>query len=66
MVVISGEGEHFCSGGDLHRLPYRLAWERVTTGNPTSAQRLDALGLVNEVTESGDALGAATARAESP
>ncbi len=35
----------------------------VATGNPASAQRLHARGLVNEVAEPGDALRAASARA---
>ena len=45
------------------RLPYPLAYEMLAAGQPVSAPRLHALGLVNEVTEPGDALRAAIARA---
>ena len=54
-------------GGATHwlgsRLPYPLAYELVATGNPVGAQRLHALGLVNEITEPGQALATAGARA---
>lgn len=54
-------------GGASHwlgtRLPYPLAYEMLATGHPVSAQRLHAQGLVNEITEPGDALRAALARA---
>jgi enoyl-CoA hydratase/carnithine racemase len=45
------------------RLPYPLAYEMLATGAPVSAQRLHALGLVNEITEPGQALPVALARA---
>ncbi|MEV5646837.1 crotonase/enoyl-CoA hydratase family protein [Nocardia sp. NPDC052254] len=41
------------------RLPRAVAMELALTGDPISADRAAALGLVNEVTESGNALAAA-------
>ena len=41
------------------RLPRAIAMELALTGDPISAERAAALGLVNEVTESGNALTAA-------
>jgi len=76
-MVIAAENARFvmayvkvgltCDGGASYflgtRLPYPLAYELMATGQPVSAARLHALGLVNEVTEPGDALRAAIARA---
>lgn len=54
-------------GGASHwlatRLPYPLAYEILACGHPVPATRLHALGLVSEITEPGDALRAALARA---
>jgi enoyl-CoA hydratase/carnithine racemase len=54
-------------GGATHwlgtRVPYPLAYEMIATGNPVTAQRLHALGLVNELSAPGKALSAAIVRA---
>jgi enoyl-CoA hydratase/carnithine racemase len=54
-------------GGASHwlatRLPYQLAYEILACGHPVGAPRLHALGIVSELTEPGDALRAALARA---
>ncbi len=54
-------------GGASHwlasRLPYPLAFEMLALGQPVTAKRLQALGLVNELSEPGGALAAAMARA---
>jgi len=54
-------------GGASHwlatRLPYPLAYEILATGHPVGAARLHSLGIVSELTEPGDALRAALARA---
>jgi enoyl-CoA hydratase/carnithine racemase len=54
-------------GGASHwlatRLPYQLAYEILACGHPVDAPRLYALGIVSELTEPGDALRAALARA---
>lgn len=54
-------------GGSGHflgtRLPYPIAYELIASGQPVGAQRLQALGLVNETTRPGEALAAALARA---
>lgn len=47
---------HFLSQG----LPRQLVSEMCLTGNPVDAERLHMLGVVNEVTASGEALAAAT------
>ncbi len=56
-----------CDGGASHflgaRLPYPLAYELMSGGQPAAAARLHALGLVNALVPRGEALGAALARA---
>jgi enoyl-CoA hydratase len=56
------------AGGALLRLPRRLpagvAVEMALTGDPIDSERAYALGLVNSLTEPGEALGAAVALAE--
>jgi enoyl-CoA hydratase len=55
------------AGGGLVRMPrqmpQRVAMEMALTGDPISAVRAYELGLVNELTEPGEALAAATALA---
>jgi enoyl-CoA hydratase len=56
------------AGGALLRLPRALprpiAFELALTGDPITAERAHELGLVNQVTEPGEALGAALALGE--
>ena len=56
------------AGGGLlrlpRRIPYNVAMELVLTGETFSAQRAHELGLVNSLTEPGQALGAAIELAE--
>lgn len=47
-----------------HALPYPLAMEMALTGEPITAERAAGLGMVNRVTEPGDALAEALAVAE--
>jgi len=54
-------------GGSSHflgtRLPYQTAYELITRGQPIGAQRLHALGLVNEICAPGEAVSTALTRA---
>jgi enoyl-CoA hydratase/carnithine racemase len=56
-----------CDGGASHflatRLPYPVAYELLAGGQPVGAARLHELGLVNLVTEPGEAFAAALSRA---
>ncbi len=56
-----------CDGGASHflatRLPYPLAYELLSGGQPIDAPRLHALGLVNALAPRGEALAVALARA---
>jgi enoyl-CoA hydratase/carnithine racemase len=54
-----GGGSHWL----IERLPYPLAYEILATGRPVDAQRLHALGLVNQLAEPGTALSCALTRA---
>jgi len=76
-VVLAAEDARFvmayvrigltCDGGASHflasRLPYPVAYELLAGGQPVDAPRLHALGLVNALTNPGEAVGAALARA---
>jgi enoyl-CoA hydratase len=46
------------------RLPYHIAFQYILTGDPLPAERAAAFGLVNELTEPGQALAGALAFAE--
>ncbi|GAB1641369.1 crotonase/enoyl-CoA hydratase family protein [Krasilnikovia sp. MM14-A1259] len=46
------------------RIPYHLAMELLLTGEPVTARRAEALGLVNRITPSGEALAIALRLAE--
>jgi enoyl-CoA hydratase/carnithine racemase len=46
------------------RLPYHLAMEMLLTGEPVDGRRAEALGLVNRVTEPGEAVAVAVQLAE--
>jgi enoyl-CoA hydratase len=58
----------FAAGGGVirlaRRLPYSVAMEMALTGDPISAQRAHAYGLVNRLTDPGEALKEAIALAE--
>ncbi|MBV8711025.1 MAG: crotonase/enoyl-CoA hydratase family protein [Solirubrobacterales bacterium] len=78
-VIVASRGTRFgipevkrslvAAGGGLLRLPRALprnvALELALTGEPIDAERAHALGLVNRLTEPGDALTAALALADS-
>jgi enoyl-CoA hydratase/carnithine racemase len=47
-----------------HRIPFNVAMEMALTGTPQSAERLFALGLINRLSEPGEALDTALEMAE--
>ncbi len=47
-----------------HRIPFNVAMEMALTGTPQSAERLFALGLINRLSEPGEALNTALEMAE--
>lgn len=76
-MIVAADGAKFgipevkrglvAAAGGLIRLPrqipYRIAMELALTGDPITAQRAQALGLINDVVETGGALAAAQALA---